>query len=171
MLFVKALLEVTHIKLTKEIKMDYFSLKEMFPETLAHIFSRAKDKNIPINFNIDPTINEIRGAKEYIQETISNLLANSVKYTPRNGKIDVNVRDRGNSILIQIKDTGIGIPKDELPRIFEEFYRASNAKRVERDGTGLGLSIAKQVIERHRGKIWVESEEGKGSTFSIVLPK
>jgi signal transduction histidine kinase len=73
--------------------------------------------------------------------------------------------------LIQIKDTGIGIPKDELPNIFEEFYRASNAKKVERDGTGLGVPIAKQIIERHNGKIWVESELGKGSSFFIILPK
>lgn len=79
--------------------------------------------------------------------------------------------DKGNSILIQIEDTGIGIPKDELSKVFDEFYRASNAKEVERDGTGLGLSIAKQIVERHQGKIWVESEEGKGSSFSIELPK
>jgi signal transduction histidine kinase len=100
-----------------------------------------------------------------------NILANAVKYTPCNGKIDIRVNDKGNTILIQIKDTGIGIPNDELPKIFEEFFRASNAKEIEKDGTGLGLSIAKQVIERHNGKIWVESEKGKGSTFSIELPK
>ncbi len=171
MFFVKALLAITRIKLSKEIKMDYFSFKDMLSEAISYVASKAKDKDISLNPRLEPTVDRIRGSKEYIQETLTNLLANAVKYTPRNGKIDITVSDKGNRILIEIKDNGIGIPKDELPRIFEEFYRASNAKEVERDGTGLGLSIAKQIVEIHNGKIWVESEEGKGSTFSIELPK
>ena len=169
--FVKTLLEITRIKLSKEIKMEYFSFKDMLSHTIASTMSKARHKNISVNSTVEPSIDRIRGAKEYIQEAISNLLANSVKYTTRNGKIAIDVIDKGNSILIQIKDTGIGIPKSELPKIFDEFYRASNAKDIERDGTGLGLSIAKQVIERHNGKIWVESEEGKSTAFFIILPK
>lgn len=171
MFFVRALLEITRIKLSKEIKMEPFSFKDALLESIEHISSKAKNKSIAINYVIDPNIDKIRGTREYIQETIVNLLANSVKYTPVNGRVDIEVSDKGNSILIKISDSGIGIPKDELPRIFQEFYRASNAKQVERDGTGLGLSIAKQIIERHNGRIWAESEEGKGSTFSIELPK
>ena len=169
--FVKALLEITRIKLSKELNMDYFSFRDALSESIANVSAKAKDKNISVNSIVEPTIDRIRAAREYIQEAITNLLANSVKYTPRNGKIDIRVSDKGNSILIEITDTGIGIPRNELPRLFEEFYRASNAKEVERDGTGLGLSIAKQIIDRHNGKIWVESEEGKGSTFYIILPK
>lgn len=171
MFFVKALLEITRIKLSKEIKMDYFSFKEALSESIVNIESKAKDKNITLNLTVEPTIGSIRGSKEYIQETLINLLANSVKYTPSEGKIDIKASDKGNRILIEITDNGIGIPKDELPRVFEEFYRASNAREVERNGTGLGLSIAKQVVEMHSGRIWVESEEGKGSTFYIELPK
>ena len=171
MLFVKALLEITRIKLTKEIKMDNFHFQETLSEAITYIASKAKDKNITVNSVVEPGIDRICGAQEYIQETIVNILANAVKYTPSNGKIDICVSDKGDTILIQVKDTGIGIPRDEMPRIFEEFYRARNAKDAERDGTGLGLSIAKQIIEIHNGKIWVESEEGKGSAFNIVLPK
>ncbi len=171
MLFVKALLQITRIKLSKEINMEYFSLKDSVDEMISYASSKAKDKNISVSFTIDATIDKIRAAKEYIQETLTNLLVNSIKYTPRNGRVDIKISDRGNSVVIEISDTGIGIPKNELPKIFEEFYRASNAKEVERDGTGLGLSIAKHVIEIHNGKIWVESEEGKGSKFSIELPK
>ncbi|MDP3788786.1 MAG: ATP-binding protein, partial [Candidatus Omnitrophota bacterium] len=133
--------------------------------------SRANDKNILLSFTAEPGMDKIRAAREYIQETLTNLIVNSIKYTPRNGRIDIMIRDNGSSVSIVIADTGIGIPKNELSRVFDEFYRASNAKEVEKDGTGLGLSIAKQVIEMHNGKIWVESEEGKGSKFSIELPK
>lgn len=171
MFFVKALLEVTRIKLSKEIKMDYFLFKDALSEAIASVASKAKAKNISLSSLVEPTIDCIRGSKEYIQETLVNLLANSVKYSLHNGKIGIRVSDKGNCILIEITDNGIGIPKDELPRIFEEFYRASNAKAVERDGTGLGLSIAKHIVEKHNGKIWVESEEGKGSIFRIELPK
>ncbi len=171
MLFVKALLEITRIKLSKEIKMEYFSFKDVLSESINYIAAKAKDKNIAVNYVVEASIDRIRGAREYIQETITNLLANSVKYTPGNGKIEIKASDKGSTILIEISDTGIGIPEDELPRVFEEFYRATNAREVERDGTGLGLSIAKQVVEIHKGKIWAESEQGKGSTFYILLPK
>lgn len=94
-----------------------------------------------------------------------------MKYTSENGKIKIDIKDRQETLLIQISDTGMGIPMDEIPKLFNEFYRATNAKKTVREGTGLGLAIAKQVVERHNGKIWVESEEGKGSTLSIILPK
>lgn len=171
MLFVKALLEITRIKLTKEVKMDNFNFQGALSEAVAYIGAKAKDKNITVNSVVEPGIDRICGAQEYIQEAIMNILANAVKYTPCNGKIDIRVSDKGDTILVQIKDTGIGIPREEMPRIFEEFYRARNAKETEKDGTGLGLSIAKQIIEIHNGKIWAESEEGNGSVFNIVLPK
>ena len=171
MFFVRALLQITRIKLYKEIAMEYFSLKDSVQEAIGYISLKARDKNITVNLIAESGVYKIRAAREYIQETLANLLVNSIKYTPRNGKVDIMIWDKGGSILIEIADTGIGIPRNELPRIFEEFYRASNAKEVEKDGTGLGLSIAKQVIEMHNGKIWVESEEGKGSKFSIELPK
>ncbi|MFQ5951884.1 MAG: sensor histidine kinase [Candidatus Omnitrophota bacterium] len=169
--FVKALLEITRIKLSKKIKMEFFPFKDMLSEAIDNISLKAKSKNIFISSTVEPGIDKITGGREYILETITNLLANAVKYTPRHGKVDVTVKDKESSILIQIKDTGIGIPANELAEIFEEFYRASNAKHIERDGSGLGLSIAKQIIERHEGKIWAESEVGKGSTFFIELPK
>ncbi len=171
MFFVKALLEVTRIKLSREIKMARFIFEDMLKEVINSVASKARNKSISINSSVEATVREIRGAKEYIQEVIANLLANSVKYTPRNGKVSIKVNDKGNSILIEIRDTGIGIPSGELPKVFDEFYRATNAKKIEKDGTGLGLSIAKQVVKRHNGKIWVESEEGKGTTFFIMLPK
>ena len=97
------------------------------------------------------------------------ILANAVKYTPSGGKVSVSIDEKYEDILLQIKDSGIGIPEDEISRVFDEFYRASNAKKTERDGTGLGLSIAKQVIEKHNGRIWAESELGKGTVLKVLL--
>jgi len=171
MFFVKALLEVTSIKLSKEIRMGQFDFNDMLKDAIHVITRKAGNKNISLSFTVEPGIQKIRGAREYIRELISNLLVNSVKYTPRNGKVDINVIDKGNAILVEVKDTGIGIPEKELPKVFDEFYRASNAREIEKDGTGLGLSIAKQVVERHNGKIWAESVQGKGTTFFIMLPK
>jgi signal transduction histidine kinase len=169
--FVKALLEITRIKLSRYIDMEPFSLRKTVENAVHMVESKAWSKGITLASSIEPGIDMIKGDEIYIQETIANLLANAVKYTPLNGKIDVCVKDQADSVLIQVRDTGIGIPEDEVQNIFNEFYRATNAKRIERDGTGLGLAIARQVVERHNGKIWVESEEGKGSTFSIILPK
>jgi len=169
--FVKALLEITRIKLSRDIGMEYFSLKKTVDNAIALVEEKAKVKGMGIVLRMDPGIDMIYGAEIYIEETIANLLANAVKYTSENGKISLDIKDGQETLLIRVSDTGIGIPKDEIPRLFNEFYRATNAKKTEREGTGLGLAIARQVVERHKGKIWVESEEGKGSTFSVILPK
>lgn len=169
--FVRALLEITRIKLSKHIEMEYFSLAKTVENAINFVQAKAKDKGIRISCTIEPTIDKIKGAQIYIEETIANILANSVKYTPQKGAIEVSVKDKFDLVLIRIEDTGIGIPKDEIKNIFSEFFRASNVKEVEKTGTGLGLAIAKQVVERHKGKIWAESEEGKGSAFNIILPK
>lgn len=170
--FVKALLEITRIKLSKHIEMDYFSLKKTIDNAMNFVEAKAKDKGIIISSKIEPNIDVIWGAQVYIEETVANLLANSLKYTPANGRVDLAVLDKGENILIEISDNGIGIPREEIPKLFDEFFRGSNAKKTEHEGTGLGLSIAKQVIERHKGRIWVNSEgEGKGSKFSFTLPK
>ncbi|MHC4271682.1 MAG: sensor histidine kinase, partial [Planctomycetota bacterium] len=91
--------------------------------------------------------------------------------TQQGGKVELNVKQVDDGVLVQISDTGIGVPDDQLEDIFEEFHRADNARKIERDGTGLGLSIAKQVIERHNGKIWAQNNPMGGTTFSFVLPR
>ncbi|MDO8602937.1 MAG: HAMP domain-containing sensor histidine kinase [Candidatus Omnitrophota bacterium] len=169
--FVKALLEITRIKLSKDISMEYFSLKKTVDSAIALVEEKARVKGMEIALRMDPGVDMIYGAEIYIEETIANLLANAVKYTSENGKISLDIKDRQETLLIQISDTGMGIPRDEISKLFNEFYRATNAKKTVREGTGLGLAIARQVVERHKGKIWVESEEGRGSTFSISLPK
>jgi two-component system phosphate regulon sensor histidine kinase PhoR len=94
-----------------------------------------------------------------------------VKYTKENNVINVSVKQKGGFIEINVSDTGIGIASEDLPEIFDEFYRAPNAKSYKVDGTGLGLAIVKEIVEAHHGKLRVQSELGKGSTFTVLLPK
>jgi signal transduction histidine kinase len=100
-----------------------------------------------------------------------NLVSNAVKYTPTGGSVMVRAWSEDDQIKAEVSDTGIGIPQEALSRIFEEFYRAKNAKAMEMEGTGLGLAIAKDVVEQHGGQISVESVVGEGSTFYVTLPK
>lgn len=168
--FVRALLDITKIKLTKKITMDWFSLGEILKSISEDIKVRAKNKNLSFKADLDPVIDKFKGVRVYIEETISNILVNAIKYTPDGGEVILTAKKTPDAIQIQIKDTGIGIPKDDLPRIFEEFYRAKNARAIEKQGTGLGLAMAKEVVEMHKGKIWIESEEGSGTKLNIEFP-
>ena len=105
-----------------------------------------------------------------LQQMLTNLVGNAIKYTPPGGRIGVNVRADGNAVLITITDTGMGIPPPDLPYIFNKFYRASNS-REKYEGTGLGLSIVKSIVENHGGRIWVDSKLDEGSTFTVILPQ
>ncbi len=169
--FIDALLKLTRMKITGRIDMSYFPLRNVIFDSLAAGERRAKEKGIAISHRIDEGVDEIYGEPVLIEEIVANVLLNAVKYTPDHGIVEMNVKDEGQSVLIKVKDTGIGIPEDDLEKIFEEFYRAENARKIEKGGTGLGLSIAKQVVERHKGRIWAINNPEGGSTFNIRLPK
>ncbi len=116
-------------------------------------------------------MDELWGEAVLIEETLTNVLFNAVKYTPPGGRVSMEIKDQDAMIQVTITDTGIGVPDEALSHIFEEFYRAENARATERDGTGLGLAFAKQVVEQHGGRIWVRNNPPGGSTFVFTLPK
>lgn len=103
-------------------------------------------------------------------QVIENILNNAIKYSPDGGKITVSMKTTESQLIVSISDEGLGIPKKDLPLVFDRFYRVDKARSREQGGTGLGLAIAKEIIKLHKGFIWAKSEEGKGSTFTIVLP-
>lgn len=103
-------------------------------------------------------------------QVIDNILNNAIKYSPDGGKITVTMKTTDDQMILSISDQGLGIPKQDLPRIFDRFYRVDRARSRAQGGTGLGLAIAKEIIKQHKGFIWAKSEYGKGSTFTIVLP-
>lgn len=103
-------------------------------------------------------------------QVIDNILNNAIKYSPDGGKITVSMKTTDDQMILSISDQGLGIPKQDLPKIFDRFYRVDRARSRAQGGTGLGLAIAKEIIKQHNGFIWAKSEYGKGSTFTIVLP-
>ena len=151
--------------------MEEFSLADSISKALATVARKADDKSIKVTSNVEPGVDTIIGDEFSINEMLTNLLFNAIKYTPEAKTIHLEAKSYDTYFQVDISDTGIGIPADELGSIFDEFFRASNAKKNEKDGTGLGLSIVKQIIERHGGEITAQSEEGRGTTFSITLPK
>ena len=169
--FIKNLLNLTKKRLKHDNEVEDFSLKDLINKVVIPIQSLASDKSIDFHIDVDNTIQMITGNPFTIEELYSNLLLNAVKYTPSYGHIALTVRNRYNHIVTEVSDSGIGIPYEELSKIFDEFYRASNVPKDIKTGSGLGLSIVKQIIENHHGKIWVSSEPGVWTKFTFLLPK
>jgi signal transduction histidine kinase len=169
--FTKDLLNLTRKRLKHDSEFEEFMLKDLIDKVLAQVQMLMKDKAINFSFYIDKSVQAITGNPFTIEELYSNLLMNAIKYTPRNGRIELTVKNRINHIVTEISDSGIGIPKEELTKVFDEFYRASNVPRDIKTGSGLGLSIVKQIIKDHNGQIWVTSEPGVWTKFTFLLPK
>jgi two-component system phosphate regulon sensor histidine kinase PhoR len=151
------------------LKKESISLKEIIEETIETFKEIAEGKGVEIKGQIDEK-EVIWGNKERIKQVFNNLIDNAIKYTEK-GQIKVNTEGSGQFVIIKVSDTGIGIPKMALTRIFERFYRVDKGRSNVLGSTGLGLSIVKHIVERNGGQIWVESELGKGSTFFIKWPK
>ena len=105
-----------------------------------------------------------------MQLVLDNLVSNAVKFTMPGGRVRVRIQDKGEFVMVSVSDDGIGIPPEDREKVFERFYRAGNRSQVNAPGTGLGLAIAREVVDKHGGKIWLESELGKGTTFHFVVP-
>jgi len=168
--FIKDLLNLTKKRLKHDNEIEEFSLPDLINKVVKPILMLIKDKSIDFNLYIDKSIGLITGNPYTIEELYSNLLLNSVKYTPPKGRIELTVKSHNNYLITEISDSGIGIPKEDLPKVFDEFYRASNVPKDIKTGSGLGLSIAKQIVEDHKGKIWVSSEVGVWTKFAFILP-
>ena len=131
---------------------------------------RALEKDLKLLVNLADRVPDIAGDRRRLTEVLQNLLDNAIQYTPAGGQIMVSAGPRSGEVVFTVSDTGIGIPQADQPRIFERFYRVDVARSREVGGTGLGLSIAKHLVETHGGRIWVESEIGRGSQFHFSVP-
>lgn len=149
-------------------ELSEFNLNELIAECLNIVQHRAKEKNIEILQELDPELPAIKADRDKIKQVLLNLLSNAIKYNVREGKIFIKTYTRWDDILMTIQDTGIGISEDDIPRLFEKFFRSKSSEAVA-DGTGLGLSISKRIIENHGGKIDVQSKIGEGTTITLRL--
>jgi signal transduction histidine kinase len=146
-------------------------LNETISKVIELVQTSAEEKGLELEVEIAAEPLVLVGIEDGLERVFMNLVSNAVKYTPAGGSVAVRAWSEDDYIKVKVSDTGIGIPEEALPRIFDEFYRAKNAKAVEKEGTGLGLAIAKDVVEQHGGQISVESTVGQGSTFYVILPK
>jgi len=129
---------------------------------------QAERSELTLGIECPEDLPAVRADASRVQQVVVNLMHNAIKFTAAGGKVDLSASRQGEAVIFTARDTGIGISPDDLPRIFERFYKADRARATS--GTGLGLAIARHLVEAHGGKIWVESELGKGSTFSFTIP-
>ena len=168
---VNVLLNVSRIEMgTFVSELEETNIVEIAKSVCDEQKFQIKDKDLTLTENFSKDIPIFHTDKRFIRMIFQNLLSNSVKYTPQNGKIEFTISLDKQDILIKIFDTGYGIPKNQQGKIFTKLFRADNILDKDTSGTGLGLYIVKSIVEKLGGKIWFESEENKGTTFFITLP-
>ncbi len=165
-------LNVTRIELgTMKYEMSEINVKDMTKKIIEELRPNIEDKGLGVSFKADKGNHTVYADAGKISQVIGNIIDNAIKYTPE-GSIDITLTGQNGTILLAVKDSGVGIPKETLPKLFEKFIRADDAGKTNISGTGLGLYVAKQIVEAHRGRIWAESDgKGHGSTFFIEFKR
>lgn len=169
---IRDLLELSRID-NKKLSIEFceFSIKDMLEHITEVMRIEAGKHRHTVNLGIAEDVGLIRGDVHRLEQVMTNVISNSIKYTPDGGRIDIYATKCEGEIHIDVSDTGRGIPKEDIPMLFERFYRVDKARSSETGGTGLGLSITKEIVELHGGRIEIESTVGLGTTVHIVLPE
>jgi two-component system phosphate regulon sensor histidine kinase PhoR len=154
----------------KDTNVQKNKLKSIVDEVAPILQAAAEKKQVSLNINISDKI-DITANRDRIKQMLINLVENAIKYNMENGKVNLQAFEARGKVIISVKDTGIGIAKEHLPRIFERFYRVDKGRSRSMGGTGLGLSIVKHIVNLYNGDIRVNSEPGKGTEFVIELPE
>lgn len=170
---VEDMLDTSRLESKKiKIHMDNMRFDEIAKKSMEDLSRLAGLKEHVMSLNIEGNLPELRGDERRIRQVFDNLLTNAIKYTPNKGKIEVKIVDEPLRVNVSITDNGIGIPSKDHDKIFEKFFTGSGSSLTRESGRmGLGLAIARSIVEAHKGRIWVESEPGKGSTFTFTMPK
>jgi two-component system phosphate regulon sensor histidine kinase PhoR len=152
------------------LQLESVSLRAVAETAAEELARQARDKNMTISVGIPADFPQPRADAHRLHQVFFNLLDNTVKYVQAGGQISVSAKLGDGEVEVQVADSGPGIAAEHLPRIFERFYRVDKARSREVGGTGLGLSIVKHIVQAHGGRVWAESELGKGSRFYFTLP-
>jgi signal transduction histidine kinase len=153
-----------------ELEVTTFHLPDAIENALLLVRERASRHGIKLDRVIDDRLDDFTGDERKVKQILVNLLTNAVKFTPEGGQVKVEAKLGDSAAIISVIDTGIGIKKEDQEAVFEEFRQVGANYAQKREGTGLGLTLTKRFVEMHGGKIWVDSEVGKGSTFTFTLP-
>lgn len=155
----------------KELQLDFrmIYVNYLLENVVKQLRPLAEKKNIELTFTSNEHV-QLEMDKGKIQQSLINIIGNAIKYTPDGGQVDVTLYRLRNQAVVRVRDTGIGIPEDEIPHIFDRFHRVDKARARATGGSGLGLSIAQQIVHLHQGQIYAESEVGVGTTMFVVLP-
>jgi two-component system NtrC family sensor kinase len=164
------LLDVGRIEAGFDWEMGSVALHSVVLGAIQPFQLTAAQNNQTLTIDV-PERPPIFGSARRLEQVVTNLVGNAIKYTPAGGHVVVSLNENHDYLVLQVRDTGIGISAEDQPRIFDKFYRVESEQTIGIGGTGLGLSIVKTIVERHQGRIWVDSEPGQGSTFTVVLPK
>lgn len=163
------LLDLRRLEVAGPLERVPVNLSEVVRLVVADLFSRAEGSSVEIDVDL-PDNAPIAGVHADLEAIVKNLISNAIKYNRAGGKVSVGLRTEGGTRILTVADSGIGIRQQDLPRIFERFYRVDTARSRETGGTGLGLSIVRHAVERHNGTVQVESALGEGTTFRVTLP-
>ena len=153
-----------------ELELATFDLPLAIDNARTFVRERATKHGIALDVAVDDRLGDFLGDERKIKQILLNLLSNAVKFTPEGGRIGIDARQTDGSVEISVSDTGVGIAAEDQPKVFEEFRQVGSDYAHKVEGTGLGLTLAKKFVELHGGKIWLDSEVGKGSTFTFTLP-
>jgi len=152
-----------------KFNMEDVQLADLVRDSVASSKPFAKKKKIALRGKVPRRLPMVRGDAGRLTQVLTNLINNAIKFTDRGG-VTVEARTEENKVVARVKDTGVGIAKKDVAKLFTKFFQAETSARRKYGGTGLGLAICKEIVEAHKGKIWVESKLGKGSTFAFSLP-
>jgi signal transduction histidine kinase len=169
---VNNLLDLGRIEAGVGLQLEKVAIAEIIDRVANALQPGAEGKNITLSIdNTAPENLAVEADPALLHQAIYNLVENAIKYTPADGRVGVHVLIVQPELLqVEVKDTGIGISPADLPRLFEKFYRSAQREARQQKGSGLGLAIVRSIAERHGGKVWVESDLGKGSTFILQVP-
>ena len=167
---IEQLLNLEHVESGAEITLAHLTLRRVIEQVVRDFKLAADQKGITLEFEGESATARVLGDETWLQRAVANLVSNAVKYTPNNGRVRVCYRETDGQGIVEVIDTGPGIPSEAQGRLFERFYRVRGAATRLNPGSGLGLAIVKTIVERHAGRVWVSSLEGQGSTFGFAVP-
>lgn len=167
---IQDILTLSRLDTLPDFTAHALDINRLLLQVQAQLKALAEERQLTLKMNLDPNVTPVWGSVEDLQRAFTNLVENALHYTTANGTVTIRTFEQANRITVEVSDTGIGIDEDDLPHIFEHFYRADKARPIDAGGTGLGLAIVKKIVNQHRGSIEVESRVGQGSTFRVTLP-